>query len=133
MNNLALVIEDDADLATIFAGALQAAGFAVETIRDGAQAVTRLTETIPHVVVLDLHLPHVPGQEILARMRADGRLNATRVILATADARLADEMEGQADLVLLKPVSFGQLRDLALRLKSSLPTGKQDESARATD
>lgn len=61
MNNLALVIEDDADLATIFAGALQAAGFAVETIRDGAQAVTRLAETIPHVVVLDLH-PFKAGQ-----------------------------------------------------------------------
>lgn len=133
MNNLALVIEDDADLATIFADALQAAGFVVETIRDGAQAVARLAETIPHIVVLDLHLPHVTGQDILARIRADGRLNATRVILATADVRLADEMEGQADLVLLKPVSFSQLRDLALRSKSSLPTGKQDESARTTD
>jgi len=118
MNNLALVIEDDIDLVTIFGEALQAAGFKVETIMDGSKAIVRLAEITPDVIVLDLHLPNVSGASILDQIRADARLTHARVILATADARLADMMQGQADLVLVKPVSFSQLRDLAKRLKS---------------
>ena len=48
--------------------------------------------------------------------RADGRLSATRVLITTADPSTAQVLEDQADLVLIKPVSFTQLRDLAARL-----------------
>jgi DNA-binding response OmpR family regulator len=112
----ALVIEDDADLATISAGALTAAGFETEAIRDGRTAVERLPVTIPDVVILDLHLPQVSGEEILADIRTDSCLARTRVIVATADPRAAELLQAQADLVLIKPISFSQLRDLARRL-----------------
>jgi two-component system cell cycle response regulator DivK len=122
MHYTALVIEDDADLATIFTEALQIAGFEVETLRDGSKAKVRLAEATPAVIVLDLHLPHISGKELLAQIRADARLANAHVILATADARLADMLdETEKDLlVLVKPISFGQLRDLAKRLKASL-------------
>ncbi len=121
MNHLALIIEDDPDLSTIFAEALQAAGFSIEIIRDGLEAATQLTRSTPHVVVLDLHLPNVSGESLLRQIRADERLAHTRVIITTADARMADALQGQADLTLVKPVSFTQLRDLAKRLKTSMP------------
>jgi hypothetical protein len=38
------------------------------------------------------------------------------VIIATADPRMAEVLQEEADLVLLKPIGFGQLRDLASRL-----------------
>jgi hypothetical protein len=38
------------------------------------------------------------------------------VVIATADPQMADELQDRSDLVLLKPVSFNQLRDLAARL-----------------
>ena len=113
----ALIIEDDARLAKIFSFALQAAEFQTEIIQDGAIALTRLAEVVPHLVVLDLHLPHHSGQEILYHIRADARLDQTRVMLATADARLAENLREEADLVLLKPISPSQLRDLATRLR----------------
>ncbi len=126
MSHTALVIEDDIDLSTIFTEAMQTAGFEVETIRDGSKAQARLAEAIPDLIILDLHLPNVSGKEILAQIRADARLAKARIILATADARLADMLdETEKDLlVLVKPISFGQLRDLARRLKDSLPQGE---------
>lgn len=114
---LALIIEDDMDQSTIFAGALEAAGFETEIIRDGRAGLDRLQATLPHIVILDLHLPYVPGSELLDIIREDERLKDTRVILATADPRMADMLDDKADLVLIKPISFSQLRDLAFRLK----------------
>lgn len=115
----ALIIEDNSELAVIFSQALQAAGFATGIIRDGGQAIAWLRVTKPDVVVLDLHLPNVSGTEILRQIRADARLAGTRVIVATADSRVNEALRDQADLVLIKPVSFRQLRDLAERLVSS--------------
>lgn len=120
-NWLALVIEDDEDLATIFAEALRAAGYETRIVRAGDTALAQLAATVPHVVVLDLHLPFVSGADILRQIRADARLAQVRVIIVSADPRMADMLEGQADLVLIKPISFTQLRDLATRLIATLP------------
>ena len=125
MNNQALIIEDDADLAIIFAEAIKAAGFETQIIRDGRIALTQLVTSAPSIVVLDLHLPNVSGATILDKIRADARLTQTLVIVTTADARLADMLQTKADLVLVKPISFGQLRDLARRLKSSVSPAQQ--------
>lgn len=116
---LALIVEDDIDLATIFDEALKAAQYETEVVHDGRAALARLAATTPDVVVLDLHLPHVAGTDILDQIRADPRLSETRVVVTTADARLAETLHEQADLVLVKPISFIQLRDLAARLGSA--------------
>jgi CheY-like chemotaxis protein len=113
---LALVVEDDFDASLIFSKALQAAGHQVEVIRAGDLAVKRLGEIAPQLVILDLHLPEVDGTEILKQIRADERLAKTRVIIVTADARMAEPIKEDADLVLLKPASYSQVRDVALRL-----------------
>ena len=120
MNDIpfALVIEDNPDAAAIFSEALKAAGFEVEIIETGDKALERLNVTTPAMIVLDLHLPHVAGPEILRHVRADPRLAETQVIIATADPSMAESLYGQADLVLLKPISFSQLRDLAKRLRN---------------
>ena len=119
----ALIIEDNRDLAVVFAQALQAAGYATGIIEDGNQALAWLAVATPDVVVLDLHIPQVPGAEILRQIRANARLDTTRVIVATADSRVPDALREQADLVLIKPVSFSQLRDLAARFSVPLFVG----------
>lgn len=117
MKPLALIIEDDEDLSTIFSESLVAAGFAAEILRDGQKAVDRLAVAAPLVVVLDLHLPRVSGSEILEYIRREEHLKDVRVVVTTADARLAEVVAEQADFTLVKPISYGQLRDLAARLK----------------
>lgn len=113
----ALIIEDDEDLALIFSEALKASDFQTEVIDNGALASTALTKCTPDVVVLDMHLPHVDGVTLFEQICADERLAKTKVIVATADAQLGKELDKRANLVLLKPVDFYQLRLLASRLK----------------
>jgi DNA-binding response OmpR family regulator len=115
-SQFALIVEDEIDLAIIFSRALQEAGFETQIVRAGDTALMWLDSTTPEVVVLDLHLPRVSGEDILGRIRADDRLAHTQVIIASADPRMAEEFQDRADLVLLKPIGFSQLRDLAARL-----------------
>ncbi len=113
----ALVIEDDEELALVFSEALKASEFETAVVTNGAAAVTHLMHNEPDVVILDLHLPHVDGVTLFEQIRSDERLDGTKVIVATADAQLGKKLDKRANLVLLKPVDFYQLRDLAARLK----------------
>ena len=119
-DSIALVIEDDAYLSEIYSAALSKGGFTVETARDGDTARAKLAALVPRVVVLDLHLPRVSGKDLLREIRADARLKPTRVIVVTGDTQAAGTVQVEADLVLIKPVSYIQLRDLATRLKNDL-------------
>ena len=116
MNDTGFVVEDDEDLALIFTEALQKANYQVETIRDGLSAQRRLLQIIPHIVVLDMHIPIVSGADILKQIRSDDRLKQTVIVIATADARLGEAYTDVADFVLIKPITFTQLRDLTARL-----------------
>jgi CheY-like chemotaxis protein len=113
---IAFVIEDDPQLNHVFGLSLKA-DFEVRSVMDGAQAIEQLAYLTPALVVLDMNLPGASGSEVLAYIRAQKRLAHTRVILATADAIQADLLQHSADLVLLKPVSPSQLRELASRIK----------------
>lgn len=116
--NLALVIEDNVDLSEIFSRALQTAGFEVEAIQDGLVAQARLKETIPNVIVLDMHLPGVDGAALLKQIHADERLSKARIIIATADSAKAEQYRDQATVVMVKPITFSSLRDISARLKT---------------
>jgi DNA-binding response OmpR family regulator len=117
IENFALVIEDDQDLSEIFAKALQTAGFEVEAIRDGKIAQQRLNEVVPQIIVLDLHLPHVDGSTLLNQIQSTPTLSGTKVIITTADNVLAEMYRDRATIVMVKPISFAQLRDISQRLK----------------
>lgn len=129
---LALIVEDNIDLAAILASALQTSGFEIETIHDGAKALARLAEITPALVILDLHLPHLSGTNVLRQIQTDRRLLNTRVVIATADAAMADELRDKADLVLLKPVSIAQIRELVSRLVPSVYTAQAEDTLEDT-
>ena len=113
-----LIIEDDPDLSDIFSEALKAAGYETETILDGKIAMRRLDEITANVIILDLHLPNVSGATIFERIQSDEKFKNTRVVICTADAIMAETFRDESDFVLVKPISFGQLRDLSARLIS---------------
>jgi two-component system cell cycle response regulator DivK len=118
VSKLALIIEDDEDLADIFAEALRGVGYEVELVADGKIAQERLKNgPAPFLILLDMHLPHVSGGDLLTRIKQDKRFAKTMIILTTADARMGEAYSEQADFVMIKPISFVQLRDLTSRLK----------------
>jgi adenylate cyclase len=114
---LALIIEDDPQLNEIMALTLEA-DFEIHACADGTTGWNQLSQMTPALVVLDLHLPGTSGREILQRIRTEERLHGIRVIITSADERQAETLTNEADIVLLKPVSPAQLRQLAGRLKS---------------
>ena len=119
-NPLAFIIEDNESVAEVFQVALERAQFEIELIQDGRTALDRLAIATPALILLDLHLPYVSGEEILRYIRAEQRLTETRVILATADLLKAKSLEDEADFVLVKPFGFIQLHELAKQLRLSL-------------
>ena len=115
----ALIIEDDEDLASIFAEALRGVGFEVEHIPDGKKAQDRLKSGVPpFLILLDMHIPHISGGDLLTNIiKKEQHLANTLVIITTADARMGETYSYMADFVMIKPISFVQLRDLTSRLK----------------
>jgi DNA-binding response OmpR family regulator len=117
MKPLALIIEDDQDQSFIFTKSLEMAGYQIEAILDGVLAQKRLMETVPALIVLDVHLPGVDGPDLLQQIRADRRLDNATIILLTADGRMAEKLQDQATLTIIKPVGFAELSTLAARFR----------------
>jgi DNA-binding response OmpR family regulator len=111
---IALIVEDAPQLSNIFSISLQA-DFVAEVISNGDAALARLAEIAPALVILDLHIPGKSGKDVLMYIRSETRLANTHVIICTADERQAQALEEKADIVLLKPVSPAQLRQIASR------------------
>jgi DNA-binding response OmpR family regulator len=113
---IAFIVEDDPQIGKIFSISLQA-DFETEIVIDGDTALARLAQIVPTIIILDLNLPTISGRDILQFIRADARLKNVSVIISTADERQAETLQEYADIVLLKPVSPGQLRQIASRFK----------------
>ena len=121
MNNpLALVVEDDEDLAEIFSKALESANFDVESFTSAETAWLFMEKTCPNLIVLDINLPGRSGSSMMDDMKANGRYVETKIILATANHLMAQSLSDRADLVLVKPITFSQLRDLTRRIRDTI-------------
>ncbi len=113
----ALIVEDNQNLAAGFAEAVMEASYRVDIIHDGLAALEKLRKAVPTLVILDLHIPNVEGVEILVYIHREKRLQDVRVVVVTADKRIANELHGIANLVMIKPVGYKQLKNLADRLR----------------
>ncbi|MGB7877057.1 MAG: response regulator [Anaerolineales bacterium] len=113
----ALLIEDDRDVAALFRHVLDMAGYRSESVYDGLEAMKRLSNSQPDVVLLDLQLPGLSGVDILQKMRADERMKTIPVIVITAYAYVAKSLPIEPDLFLLKPVDIHDLSSLIQRLR----------------
>jgi DNA-binding response OmpR family regulator len=116
---LAIVIEDDEYLGEIFSDVLRGVNLEVRLIKDGESAMPQLDRVTPAMIVLDLNLPKYSGANIFSFIRNEARLKDTWVIIATADAVQAadlNRMDQHNLLTLIKPFSVDQLEQLALRI-----------------
>jgi PleD family two-component response regulator len=117
MVSKAFIVEDDLDTAALYGHILEFVGFQTEIIRSGEQALMRLCQTCPDIVLLDMKLSHqVSGGTILDFIRREEHLNECQVIVVTGYPNLADDIEKNADVVLIKPIAAKQLSTLVLRL-----------------
>jgi DNA-binding response OmpR family regulator len=91
--NLVLIVEDNEDFQNLYGMVAEAAGFAVEPIYDGEEALQRLErEPIPTMLLLDSRLPHANGDEILLAARAHEKWSRVPIYMITADLRGAQKL-----------------------------------------
>lgn len=110
-----LIIEDDADVRDALADALAGAGITAVVAEDGFDGLARLREGArPRVILLDLRMPRLGGEEFLRAMRADPCHENVSVITMTAGMEPAEGEEVLAHLQ--KPFDLDDL----LRIVQSL-------------
>lgn len=114
----ALVVDDDPAVAEIFQRALLDCGYLADIMDSGHKAQAQLVFTTPDLVLLDLHIPNLSGEIILRQLRGQLRFANTRVVITTGDRGALVRLSNLADEVLLKPIGYEQMRQLAQRYLS---------------
>jgi len=125
---LVLVVEDEAALATMLRYNLEKQGFRVEEAADGQEALTRIAETPPDLVLLDWMLPVMSGLEVCRQLRRRTQTRDLPVIMVTARTEDQDAVRGLdtgADDYIVKPFNMdalvARMRAL-LRRTNAVPT-----------
>ena len=109
---LVMVVEDDAAIATMLRYNLEKHGYRVEEAVDGQEAILRIAETQPDLVLLDWMLPVMSGIEVCRQIRRRPETRDLPVIMVTARAEDQDSVRGLntgADDYITKPFSIEAL------------------------
>ena len=104
-----LVVDDEADIREMISYNLEREGFHVLTAPDGETAIKRCQNDDPDLVVLDIMLPGIDGQQVCYKVKADEDLKHIPIIMLTAKCEETDEIVGLkvgADDYIKKPFSI---------------------------
>ncbi|WP_297055856.1 sigma-54 dependent transcriptional regulator [Thermosulfurimonas sp.] len=120
-----LIVDDDPGFREFLRLFLEREGYRVSLARDGKEALSRLEEVNPDLILLDLRMPEMGGLEFLEHLRRQG--NETPVIVITAyaslDSAVKAKKEGAYDYL---PKPF-RLEDLRRKLKEALKSSPPRE------
>jgi len=117
---LVLVIDDDRDLCAVIVEALEPDGLRCAVAHDGRTGIEMAVDLRPDLIILDLILPNVSGDEVLGRLQADHRTRYTPVVLVTASNSSEEKvrhLRAGADDYITKPFD---LSELAARVLTAL-------------
>ncbi len=129
MKQRVLIVDDEKDIVQVLEFALRQAGFDTLAAGDAAQALVRVREAQPDLVILDLMLPDLPGTEVCRQLKSSARTAALPVIMLTARGEEVDRVVGfelGADDYITKPFS---VREVVLRVKAILRRNTLGEPA----
>lgn len=119
---LILVVDDDPDLRALVQRYLAKAGYDVATAENAPEAHKRLRERVPDLIVSDINMPGMTGDELVFALKVDPAFKKVPVVYLTGlepDAKLAKRTLGLP--LLSKPVVE---KDLLLIVESQLPRKK---------
>lgn len=107
-----LVVEDEDALATLLTYNLEKESFRVEHAGDGEEALLKVEEETPDLILLDWMLPKVSGVEVCRQLRARAETKRTPVLMLTARGEESDKVRGLdtgADDYVVKPFAINEL------------------------
>ena len=111
---MVLVVDDSLTVRKITTRLLNREGFRVDSAKDGVDALEKMHDLIPDVVLLDVEMPRMDGFELARVMRSDARLKSVPIIMITsrtADKHRNHAMEIGVNVYLGKPYQEQQLLD----------------------
>ena len=118
-----LLVDDEPNILQFLELGLTNEGANVQTAGDGAAALQAAASFQPHVVILDVMMPHKNGFEVCRELKNAG--NQVAIIMLTAKDEVEDRVYGLtlgADDYLAKPFSFGELlARIHARLRNQFP------------
>jgi two-component system cell cycle response regulator DivK len=108
-----LIVDDKISSRELLRSILEKEGHQVTEAGDGLEALAKARTETPDMILLDLHMPHRNGYEVVAELRTEKRFLTTPIVAVTASAMLADRERVLAagfDGYLTKPVPLNILR-----------------------
>jgi CheY-like chemotaxis protein/chemotaxis signal transduction protein len=118
-----LLLVDDSDAILAFEGGVLSPYYTVTTASTGREALAAMRRATPDCVLLDLSMPEMDGETVLARMRADDKLVDVPVVVVSSEASRAQTLVGRlADAYVPKPIPA----DLLLRTVSRVLTERRE-------
>lgn len=120
-----LIVEDNSDIRQLMVFFLKQMGYDVFEAATGLAAIERATAALPDLIVMDLGLPDITGDEATARLKADPSTKHIPVVVITAYYKEAPLVESAvaagACEVLCKPIALRSLDDALRRLLTVKP------------
>jgi DNA-binding response OmpR family regulator len=107
-----LVVDDEEHIVMILKDSLEFSGFQVVTAYNGQEALQKVAEDMPDLVVLDIGMPKLDGWEVCRRLKSDDKTKHIPVIILTAYAQTSDQRKGSqlgADRFVTKPCDLTYL------------------------
>lgn len=103
-----LVVEDESDVRRLFAIGLNQRGFEVKLASNGAEAIERVEQERPDVLLLDWYLPLMRGDEVLDRLAVEAE-GPGSVVIVVSGQEPPDELDPRIRRWLTKPISIEEL------------------------
>src|SRR5258706_5041756 len=131
-----LVVEDEDALATLLQYNLDKEGYRVDLCGDGEEALIRIDEKQPDLVVLDWMLPGVSGIEVCRRLRQRAETRNLPIIMLTARGEETDRIRGLdtgADDYVVKPFSMVEFCARIRAVLSRIGPGLAEDRVRQGD
>ena len=112
MSKRLLVVDDEPNLLRAVAACLKAEDYEVTTARSGQEALLRLAESIPDLIISDIRMPGMDGYKLARQLRCSPRTALVPIVFLTAKDETADRIEGfraGIDAYLTKPFEPDEL------------------------
>ena len=123
-----LLVDDEPDILEIIRFNLDKEGYQISMASNGLDAIKIAEKIVPHLVILDIMMPHLDGIETCGRLRQDDRFNGTIVMFLTArgeDYSHIAAFDAGADDYVTKPVKpkilVSKVKGLLRRFKKKVP------------